>query len=174
MKYYLKIIILLILILVIPYNKVFCCPKIAIINLAKIFQTIPQKEKISKELKKEFNLEIRKIKKMEILLKNKIKKLKNKNLSKNFKKKIEKEIIYQKKLLFKKIKSFKIKSNQKQNKARNKILFFINKLINIVAEKGHYNIIIDISFLSYVKNTKDITNDVIELANKQKNILLIM
>ncbi|QJC32086.1 hypothetical protein GJT89_01095 [Enterobacteriaceae endosymbiont of Donacia versicolorea] len=171
MKYYLKSIILLILILCISYNKAFCFTKIAIINLAKIFQIIPQKEKIFQELKKENNQEIRKIQKMKISLKNKIKKLKNKNLSKKVKQKIEKEITYQKNLLFKKIINFKINNNKREKKARNKILLFINKLINIVAEKGHYNIIIDISFISYVKNVKDITNDVIELANTQANIL---
>ncbi|QJC37336.1 hypothetical protein GJU02_01095 [Enterobacteriaceae endosymbiont of Donacia thalassina] len=172
MKYLLKNI-LLIMIFIIPFNNAYCCPKIAIINIAKIFYTIPQKKKISKELEKELHSNFLKIEKMKKLFLSKIKKLENKKLSKNDKEQIKKEIIYDKKILLQKISYFTKKNNQKQEQARNKILIFIYNLINIIAEKGKYNLVLDTSNIAYIKNVKDITNDIIDLANEQNNVLII-
>ncbi|QJC34898.1 OmpH family outer membrane protein [Enterobacteriaceae endosymbiont of Donacia piscatrix] len=156
------------------FNKeAFCCTKIVVVNIAKIFDIIPQKKKITKKLEKKLYSDFLVIKKMEKLLLSKINRLENKNLSKKLRKNLEKEIKHEKKILKKKIKIFTKKNRQKQESIRNKILIFIHKLINIVAKKNHYNIVLDISTVAYIKNIKDITNDVINLAIKQNNILFI-
>ncbi|QJC36516.1 hypothetical protein GJU00_01090 [Enterobacteriaceae endosymbiont of Donacia simplex] len=172
MKYFLKIT-LLMMIFILPFNNAYCCSKIVVINIAKIFNAIPQKEKISKKLEKELHADFLVIEKMKKSFLSKIKKLKNKKLSKKAREEIQKEIISEKKILFQKIEYFTKKNNQRQEQARNKMLFFISKLINIIAEKGHYNLVLDISTIAYIKNVKDITNDVIDLAIQQNNILFI-
>ncbi|QJC34114.1 hypothetical protein GJT94_01105 [Enterobacteriaceae endosymbiont of Donacia cinerea] len=172
MKYFLKVT-LLIMILITPFNGAYCCSKIVVINIAKIFNAIPQKEKISKELEKELHSDFLVIEKMKKSFLYKIQKLKNTKLSEKAKEEIKKEIIYEKKILLKKIEYFTKKNNQRQEKARNKILFFISKLVNIIAEKGNYNLVLDISTIAYIKDVKDITNDVIDLAIQQNNILFI-
>lgn len=169
MKYLLKIMLLMI-ILIIPFNKAYCCPKIVIINIAKIFYAIPQKNNMSKKLEQELRSDFLVIEKMKKLFLSKIKQLENSKLSKKDKEKIKKEIIYEKKILLKKIKFFTKKNTQKQEQARNKILIFIYNLINTIAKKGNYNIVLDASAVAYMKNVKDITNDVIDLANQQNNV----
>ncbi|QJC38564.1 hypothetical protein GJU05_01100 [Enterobacteriaceae endosymbiont of Donacia fulgens] len=169
MKYFLKIMLLMI-ILIIPFDNAYCCPKIVIINIAKIFYTIPQKNTMSKKLEQELRSDFLVIEKMKKLFLSKIKKLESSKLSKKDKERIKKEIIYEKKILLKKIKFFTKKNTQKQEKARNKILIFIYNLINIIAKKGNYNLVLDTSAVAYMKNVKDITNDVIDLANQQNNV----
>ncbi|QJC35705.1 OmpH family outer membrane protein [Enterobacteriaceae endosymbiont of Donacia sparganii] len=172
MKNFFKIT-LLILVLTIPYNRAYCCTKIVIINIAKIFNLIPQKNTMTQQLEKELRSDFLVIEKMEKSLLSKIKKLKNKKLSKKVREKIKKEIVYEKNILLKKIKFYTKQNNQRQEKAREKILVFIHKLINIIAEKGHYNLVLDVSSIAYIKNVKDITDDVIDLATQQNNVFLI-
>ncbi|QJC36107.1 hypothetical protein GJT99_01090 [Enterobacteriaceae endosymbiont of Donacia cincticornis] len=173
MKNFFKFTLLIFIIFSFPNKKVYCCTKIAVVNIAKIFDVIPQKEKMTKKLEKELDADFLVIKKMKKLYLYKIKQLGNKNLSKQSRENLKKEIKHEKKILIKKIKFYTKKNRQKQENARDKILIFIHKLINTVAEKGHYNIIIDISSVAYIKNIKDITNDIINLAIQQNNILFI-
>ncbi|QJC38147.1 hypothetical protein GJU04_01105 [Enterobacteriaceae endosymbiont of Donacia marginata] len=169
MKYLLKII-LLMTILIVPFNNAYCCSKIVIINIAKIFYAIPQKNNMSKKLEQELRSDFLEIEKMKKIFLSKIEKLKNTKLSKKDREIIKKEILYDKNILLKKIKFFTKKNAQKQEQARNKILIFIYNLINIIAKKGKYNLVLDASAVAYMKNVKDITNDVIDLANQQKNV----
>ncbi|QJC37748.1 hypothetical protein GJU03_01100 [Enterobacteriaceae endosymbiont of Donacia bicoloricornis] len=169
MKNYLKNILLL-MILIIPFNNGYCCPKIVIINIAKIFYAIPQKNSMSKKLEQELNADFLVIEKMKKLLLLKVKKLQHEKLSKKNQERIQKEILYEKNILLKKIKIFTKKNTQKQEQARNKILIFIYNLINIIAKKGNYNLVLDASAVAYMKDVKDITNDVIDLAKQQNNV----
>ncbi|QJC34518.1 hypothetical protein GJT95_01095 [Enterobacteriaceae endosymbiont of Donacia crassipes] len=174
MKNFFKFTLLILIFFNLTNNQAYCCTKIVVVNIAKIFDIIPQKEKITKKLEKELYSDFLVVKKMKKLFLSKIKRLENKNLSKKSRENLEKEIKYEKKILMKKIKFYTKKNHQKQENARNKILIFIHKLINIIAEKDNYNIVLDISSIAYIKNIKDITNDVINLAIQQNNILFIL
>ncbi|QJC33704.1 hypothetical protein GJT93_01105 [Enterobacteriaceae endosymbiont of Donacia provostii] len=174
MKNFFKFLILILIVSSFFHQKVYCCTKIAVVNIAKIFDIIPQKKKLNKKLERELYADFLVIKKMKKLFLSKTKKLENKNLSKKYREILEREIKDEKKILIEKIKFYTQKNRQKQENARNKILIFIHKLINMIAEKNHYNIIIDISSVAYInKDVKDITDDVINLAIQQNNILFI-
>ncbi|QJC35297.1 hypothetical protein GJT97_01090 [Enterobacteriaceae endosymbiont of Donacia proxima] len=173
MKNFFKLTLLIFIFFSLFNKQAFCCTKIVVVNIAKIFDVIPQKKKITKKLEKELYSDFLVIKKMKKLYLSKIKKLENKNLSKKSRQNLEKEIKYEKKILTRKIKFYTKKNRQKQENARNKILIFIHKLINIIAKKKHYNIVLDISSIAYIQNVKDITNDVINLAIQQNNVLFI-
>ncbi|QJC30418.1 OmpH family outer membrane protein [Enterobacteriaceae endosymbiont of Neohaemonia nigricornis] len=168
MKSFLKT--LLILFLIISNSKTFCCHTIVVVNIKKIFQEIPQNKIISETLEYELKPKLLKLKKMKenfILKKQNLKK-QNNFIPLAEKTKIEQEILKLKNVLLQYEKLLKIDIQNKNNKAKKEIFHFIQQIINQIAKKNNYNMVLDISLMSYInKNVIDITDEVI-LQAKQK------
>ncbi|QJC29524.1 hypothetical protein GJT83_01195 [Enterobacteriaceae endosymbiont of Plateumaris pusilla] len=162
MKFFFKIFIGLFL--TILSTQTFCCNnKIAVVNVAKIFEQIPLKKFFVKKLENDLNPQLIKIQKLQNELNSKIRMIQDQGISMipSEKIKLEKDIEKLKNILIIKTENFKKENNKKQIEARNIILNHIQKLINIIAKKEHFNIVFDSTFVLYIKNIKDITNEVL-------------
>ncbi|QJC29963.1 molecular chaperone [Enterobacteriaceae endosymbiont of Plateumaris sericea] len=161
MKFFLKIFIGLFF--TVLSTQTFCCNKIAVVNIAKIFEQIPLKKLCSKQLENDLKPQLIKLQQLQNELNLKIKKIQNQGISMipSERIKLEKDIKNLRNILIKKVEKFKKENNKRQIEARNVILNHIQKLINIIAKKEHYNIVFDSTFILYIKNVKDITNEVL-------------
>lgn len=138
--------------------------KIAIVNIAKILKYMPQIKEIETHLENEFKERFYNLQNQEILLKEKIKNFKKKNIKINNNDKNEEEIgiIKEKEYLSVNVQNFEKDHNKRYNEERNKILILIKSIITNFAKKEDINVIIDINSIVYADDKKDITISLIE------------
>ena len=146
-------------------------PKIAVIDFQKILKNSPQMEALSNKLKKEFKPRQDKIIALQKTLEADQSKLKRDASVMG-----EKELITLRE---------KIANNQRdlrrleedyladaraaQKKAMEQIVHKVNKLLQQVAEKGNYDLIMQRETLAYASSKVDITNEVVKALAQNKN-----
>lgn len=138
--------------------------KIAIVNVSSIFQQLPQRETVSKQLENEFKGRATELQKMEGDLQTKIQKLQRdgSTMKASDRTKLENEVVAQREQFSTKAQAFEQDNRRRQMEERNKILSRIQDAIKAVAGKDGYDLVIDANAVAYVGNTKDITADVLK------------
>lgn len=153
-----------IIVFTITKNFSFAQDKIAVVNINKILQKLPQIITVEKNIEHEFKIRAQKLQDKEKALQKKIQMLQRDSLSiKNIDKiKVESDIIKQKEKFIKQLKDFEKDNNQRNIEERNKILIKIQNEVNKIALKEGFSIVIDASSIIFLVKSKDITEDVLK------------
>ncbi|MBG6240973.1 MAG: molecular chaperone Skp [Candidatus Symbiopectobacterium sp. Dall1.0] len=138
--------------------------KIAVVNVASIFQQLPQRETVAKQLENEFKGRASELQKMESDLQTKMQKLQRdgSTMKASDRSKSENDLMAQREQFSNKAQAFEQDNRRRQMEERNKILSRIQDAIKSVASKDGYDIVIDANAVAYVGNAKDITADVLK------------
>ncbi|AWK15042.1 molecular chaperone Skp [Candidatus Fukatsuia symbiotica] len=138
--------------------------KIAIVNVAQIFQKLPAREAVAKQLENEFKGRATDLKSMEEKLRTDMEKLqRDRSIMKTSDiSSMEKNIMEQRETFGNKAQTFEIDNRRRQTEERNKILSRIQDAVKTVATKKSYDMVIDVSAVVYALPSKDITADVLK------------
>ncbi|ASN86745.1 molecular chaperone Skp [Pectobacterium versatile] len=138
--------------------------KIAVVNVSSIFQQLPQRETVGKQLENEFKGRASELQSMENDLQGKMQKLQRdgSTMKASDRSKMEKDVMAQREQFSTKAQAFEQDNRRRQTEERNKILSRIQDAVKAVATKEGYDVVIDANAVAYVANAKDITADVLK------------
>ncbi|ACX89089.1 molecular chaperone Skp [Pectobacterium parmentieri] len=138
--------------------------KIAVVNVSSIFQQLPQRETVGKQLENEFKGRASELQSMENDLQGKMQKLQRdgSTMKASERSKMEKDVMAQREQFSTKAQAFEQDNRRRQGEERNKILSRIQDAVKAVATKEGYDVVIDANAVAYVANAKDITADVLK------------
>ncbi|AIA70017.1 outer membrane protein [Pectobacterium atrosepticum SCRI1043] len=138
--------------------------KIAVVNVSSIFQQLPQRESVGKQLENEFKGRASELQSMENDLQGKMQKLQRdgSTMKASDRSKMEKDVMAQREQFSTKAQAFEQDNRRRQTEERNKILSRIQDAVKAVATKEGYDVVIDANAVAYVANAKDITADVLK------------
>ncbi|MFP1722232.1 molecular chaperone Skp [Lonsdalea quercina] len=138
--------------------------KIAVVNVSSIFQQLPQRETVAKQLDSEFRGRASELQNMERGLQQKMQKLQRdgSTMKASERSKMEKDVMAQREQFSTKAQAFDQDNRRRQMEERNKILSRIQDAVKSVASKQGYDIVIDANAVAYADNAKDITADVLK------------
>ncbi|MBA0216681.1 molecular chaperone Skp [Pectobacterium brasiliense] len=138
--------------------------KIAVVNVSSIFQQLPQRETVGKQLENEFKGRASELQSMENDLQGKMQKLQRdgSTMKASDRSKMEKDVMAQREQFSTKAQAFDQDNRRRQMEERNKILSRIQDAVKAVATKEGYDVVIDANAVAYVANAKDITADVLK------------
>lgn len=145
----------------IEMHDVLASNKIAVVNIANIFQQSAQRTEIVKKLEYEFKDRAAELEMMEHDLQIKMQTLQRDGSKMTDKDRIEleKSLIAQRELFSNKAKVFQQENHTRQTEERDKILDVIYNAVKNVAKKENYDIVIDTNAIVYYSSRiKDITD----------------
>ena len=137
--------------------------KIAIVNVASIFQQMPAREAVAKQLENEFKSRATDLQSQERDLQTKMQRLQRdgSTMKASDRSKLEKDVMAQREAFSAKAQQFEQDNRRRQAEERNKILSRIQDAVKSVASKEGYDVVIDANAIAYADNDKDITADVL-------------
>lgn len=130
--------------------------KVAIINVNQVFQEIATKKAVTEQLEKEFKVRANELKNMEQDLQNKAKKL-QKNITKSNERDLQ-AFENQRAGFLQKAQKFEQDNQRRQQEERNKILQTIKTATKAIAEKEHFDIVVDKNTILYPENYSGLKN----------------
>jgi len=138
--------------------------KIAIVNVASIFQQMPAREAVAKQLENEFKSRATDLQSQERSLQTKMQRLQRdgSTMKASDRSKLEKDVMAQREAFSAKAQQFEQDNRRRQGEERNKILSRIQDAVKSVASKEGYDVVIDANAIAYASNDKDITADVLK------------
>jgi outer membrane protein len=138
--------------------------KIAIVNVASIFQQMPAREAVAKQLENEFKSRATDLQSQERDLQTKMQRLQRdgSTMKASDRSKLEKDVMAQREAFSAKAQQFDQDNRRRQGEERNKILSRIQDAVKTVASKEGYDVVIDANAIAYADNSKDITADVLK------------
>ncbi len=138
--------------------------KIAVVNISSIFQQLPEREVIAKQLENDFKGRAGELQHMEDSIQTKMQHLQRDGatMKASDRSHLEKELIMQREKFSHKAQAFEEDHHRRQIEERNKILNRIQDAVKFVAKKEGYDIVIDANSVSYMSASKEITTDVLK------------
>lgn len=138
--------------------------KIAVVNLASIFQQLPAREAVAKQLENEFKGRATELQGMERNLQTQMQNLQRDGSTMKASERTKKEqsIMAQREQFSTKAQAFEQDNRRRQAEERNKILSRIQDAVKTVATKEGYDVVIDANAVAYAGSSKDITADVLK------------
>lgn len=139
--------------------------KIAIANVANIFQQSAQRAETIKQLEYEFKDRATELEMMEHDLQLKMQTLQKdgSTMTDNDRNELEKSLVSQREIFSNKAKIFQQENHARQTEERDKILDIIYSAVKNIAKKENYDIVIDTNAVVYSNSKiKDITDSVIK------------
>jgi len=139
--------------------------KIGVVNVQQIFQQMPAREAVAKQLENEFKGRATALQAQETALQSQMQ-----NLQRNAstmkaadRAKLEKQVMANREDFSAKAQAFDNDNRRRQAEERNKILGRIQDAVKTVAAKDGLDIVIDANALAYASNdAKDITDEVLK------------
>jgi outer membrane protein len=138
--------------------------KIAVVNVSSIFQQLPARETVAKQLEGEFKGRASELQNMERDLQTKMQKLQRdgSTMKASDRTKMEKDVMAQREQFSQKAQAFEQDNRRRQMEERNKILSRIQDAVKVVASKEGYDVVVDVNATAYFAAGKDITADVLK------------
>ncbi|WP_410013723.1 molecular chaperone Skp [Sodalis sp. C49] len=138
--------------------------KIAVVNIANIFQQSPQRAVVAKQLENEFKGRATDLQAQERDLQTKMQRLQRdgSTMKAADRSRLEKEVMAQREDFSGKAQAFEQDNRRRQGEERNKILSRIQDAVKAVASKQGYDIVIDANAVAYAGSANDITADVLK------------
>ncbi|PHM36904.1 periplasmic chaperone [Xenorhabdus mauleonii] len=138
--------------------------KIALVNVADVFQQLPAREAVAKQLDNEFKGRASELQRMESDLQTKIQKLQRDGatMKASEREKLEKDVVAKRDEFAKKAQTFENDNRRRQMEERNKILNRIQDAVKVVAGKEGYDLVLDANAAVYSASSKDITAEVLK------------
>lgn len=136
--------------------------KIAVVNVGEIFQNMPAREIVAKQLESEFKSRATELQNLEKDLQSHVDKLRRDaaTMKQSERKKQEKELMTKRDQFAEKAQKFEEDNRRRQIEERNKILSRIQDSIKSVAVKEDYDVVIDANAVAYAKDSINITSQV--------------
>jgi outer membrane protein len=138
--------------------------KIAVVNVQSIFQQMPARDAVAKQLENEFKGRATQLQAQERDLQTKMQKLQRdgSTMKASDRSKLEKDVMAQRETFSTKAQAFEQDNRRRQAEERNKILSRIQDAVKTVASKEGYDVVIDANAVAYANSDKDITADVLK------------
>ncbi len=138
--------------------------KIAVVNVSSIFQQLPARATVAKQLENEFKGRATELQSQERDLQTKMQRLQRdgSTMKASDRSKMEKDIMAQRETFASKAQAFEQDNRRRQTEERNKILSRIQDAVKKVADDEGYDVVIDANAVAYASNAKDITADVLK------------
>ncbi|NDL65560.1 molecular chaperone Skp [Acerihabitans arboris] len=138
--------------------------KIAVVNIANIFQQSPQRAVVAKQLENEFKGRATDLQAQERDLQTKMQRLQRdgSTMKAADRSRLEKDVMAQREDFSGKAQAFEQDNRRRQGEERNKILSRIQDAVKAVATKQGYDIVIDANAVAYAGSANDITADVLK------------
>ncbi|MDC9604794.1 MULTISPECIES: molecular chaperone Skp [Xenorhabdus] len=138
--------------------------KIALVNIAEVFQQLPAREAVAKQLENEFKGRATELQNMESELQTKIQKLQRdgSTMKASEREKLEKEVMAKRDDFAQKAQSFENDNRRRNMEERGKILNRIQDAVKVVAGKEGYDLVLDANTVVYSTSGKDITAEVLK------------
>ena len=144
--------------------------KIAVVDMGEVFEQLPQREQISQTLKAEFGDRVAEVQKMQDEMRSMVEKQQRDGALMSEAQKTE---------MVRKMESFKSEFQLKgkaldedmrsrQGEEQNKLLVQVQKIINEIAAKEKYDIVLQRGAVIFVKPDADISGKVVEALSKIK------
>ncbi|MCF1456514.1 MAG: OmpH family outer membrane protein [Shewanella sp.] len=142
--------------------------KIAVVDMAAVFEQLPQREQISKQLESEFGDRMASVKKLQEELRTMAEKNQRDAalMSEAQKIELQRNMASKKSELQLKGKALDEDLRRRQGEEQNKLLAQVQKVISSVAKKGKYDIVLQLGATMYVKPDADISKQVVEALSK--------
>lgn len=136
--------------------------KVGVVNIADIFQKMPEREKISRQLETEFKGRLDELQKLEKDMQDSMQKFQKDEakMKPADRKAMEKTINEKRNVFATKAEAFEKDNRRRQGEERNKLLAKIQKAVQDVAKKENYTVIIDVSAIAYADGSVDVTEAV--------------
>lgn len=145
----------------ISIQTIYASNKVAVVNIANIFQQSSQRTEIIKQLEYEFKDKATELEMMERDLQIKMQTLQRdgSKMKESDRNELEKSLLAQRDLFSNKAKIFQQENHSRQTEERDKILDIIYGVVKDIAKKDNYDIVIDSSSVVYFNSKiKDITD----------------
>ncbi|MEG2113923.1 MAG: molecular chaperone Skp [Hafnia sp.] len=138
--------------------------KIAIVNVSSIFQQLPQRATVAKQLENEFKSRATELQGQERDLQSKMQKLQRdgSTMKASDRTKMEKDIMAQRDAFSQKAQAFEQDNRRRQAEERNKLLSRIQDAVRTVAKDKGYDLVIDANAVAYADSSNDITAQVLK------------
>ncbi|MFD1804022.1 molecular chaperone Skp [Mixta tenebrionis] len=138
--------------------------KIAVVNVSSIFQQLPQRANVAKQLESEFKGRATELQSQERDLQAKMQRLQRdgSTMKASERSRLEKDIMSQRETFSTKAQAFEQDNRRRQMEERNKLLSRIQDAVKKVADSKGYDVVIDANAVAYAANAKDITADVLK------------
>lgn len=138
--------------------------KIAIVNVSSIFQQLPQRATVAKQLENEFKSHATELQSQERDLQSKMQKLQRdgSTMKASDRTKMEKDIMAQRDAFSQKAQAFEQDNRRRQAEERNKLLSRIQDAVRTVAKDKGYDLVIDANAVAYADSSNDITAQVLK------------
>lgn len=138
--------------------------KIAIVNVSSIFQQLPQRATVAKQLESEFKGRATELQGQERDLQAKMQRLQRdgSTMKASDRTRMEKDIMSQRETFSTKAQAFDRDNQRRQMEERNKLLSRIQDAVKKVASDEGYDVVIDANAVAYAASAKDITADVLK------------
>ncbi|BDM65314.1 molecular chaperone Skp [Shewanella sp. NFH-SH190041] len=142
--------------------------KIAVVDMGSVFEQLPQREQIAQQLKTEFGDRVAAVKKMQDELRGLAEKQQRDGalMSETQKTDLVRKMESLQAELQLKGKALDEDLRRRQGEEQNKLLGQVQKVINNIAEKGKYDLVLQRGAAVYVKADADISNKVVEALSK--------
>ncbi len=138
--------------------------KIAVANIAGIFEQSPQRAEVAKKLESEFKTRATDLQTQQRALQAQMQNLQRNSstMKASERNRLQKEIMTKRQDFETKAQAFEKDNQARQMQERNKILTKIQDAVKSVATKEGYDIVIDSNSVAYAANAKDITSEVLK------------
>ncbi|MEI2266416.1 molecular chaperone Skp [Erwinia sp. CGal63] len=138
--------------------------KIAVVNVSSIFQQLPARATVAKQLENEFKGRATELQGMERDLQTKMQRLQRdgSTMKASERSRLEKDVMAQRETFSSKAQAFEQDNRRRQAEERNKILSRIQDAVKKVAADEGYDVVVDANAVAYASSSKDITADVLK------------
>lgn len=136
--------------------------KVGVVNVGEIFQKMPEREVVAKQLDKEFSGRIAELQKLEKELQADIQKIQKEGakMKPADRTKLETTINTKREQFAKKAEAFENDNRRRQGEERNKLLTKIQKAVETIAKQEKYTVIVDVNAVAFADPSTDITSKV--------------
>lgn len=138
--------------------------KIAVVNISSIFQQLPQRAAVARQLENEFKGRATDLQTQERALQTQMQNFQRNasTMKASERTRTEKELMAQRQSLSEKAQAFEQDNRRRQTEERNKLLASIQTAVKKVASSEGYDVVIDSDAVAYASDAKDITADVLK------------
>lgn len=144
--------------------------KIAVVDMAAVFEQLPQREQIGQELKTEFGERMAAVKKMQEEFRGLVDKQQRDSalMSDSQKTQLQRKMESLQAELQLKGKALDEDLRRRQGEEQNKLLGQVQKVINDIAQKKQYDMVLQRGVTLYARPSLDISSQVVEALSKGK------
>ncbi|TKI05896.1 molecular chaperone Skp [Martelella alba] len=138
--------------------------KIAVVDVASVFQQLPQRAQVAQQLENEFKGRAASLQAQERDLQSKMQRLQRdgSTMKASDRNRLEKDVMAQREDFSNKAQAYEQDNRRRQAEERDKLISRIQDAVKVVASKQGYDIVLDKNAVVYAGGAKDITPDVLK------------